>query len=239
MRYDGRLIDLEGAYNFRHVGGYKTQQGTFAKWGNIYRSGEICDLTPKDIEHLAFLEIKTIIDFRTENEKSDCPDAAIASVKNKIALPIDAGSMVHNMRKIPAYNDGREIMKEVNRLLVRGSTNEYSAFFQLCSDKNNLPILFHCTAGKDRTGLAAALFLSALGVDRESIIIDYGLSALHLLGREDFKTDDPIKAAILTVTSDYLQAAFDVIDTEFGGMETYLTETLKVDTDLLQSIYTE
>jgi protein-tyrosine phosphatase len=239
MRFDQRLIDLEGAHNFRHVGGYPTQQGTFVVWGNIYRSGEICELTNHDIKWLEHLEIKTIIDFRTEQEKTKCPDAVISTVKNRVALPIDAGSMVHNMRKVSELSDGREIMKEVNRLLVRHSSDVYAAFFKVCSDEKNLPLLFHCSAGKDRTGLAAALFLSALGVDRETIMMDHCLSAKYLLGREDFKTDDPIKAAILTVTSDYLEAAFEVIDNEFGGMETYLKETLQVDTDVLKSIYTE
>jgi protein-tyrosine phosphatase len=239
MRYDLRLIDLEGAYNFRHVGGYPTQQGTFVEWGNIYRSGEICNLTQKDIEQLEYLEIKTIIDFRNTIEKNNCPDAVIATVKNRVALPIDAGSMVHNMQKHSDLHDGREIVKEVNRILVRHSTDVYAEFFKVCSDKKNLPILFHCSAGKDRTGLAAALLLSALGVDRQTIITDYCLSATYLLGKAGFSLDDQAMNPILTVTSDYLEAAFEVIDNEFGGMESYLKETLHADTELLKSMYTE
>jgi protein-tyrosine phosphatase len=237
MRYDLRKLDLEGAYNFRHAGGYPTQQGTFVKWGTLYRSGEICGLTQKDIEQLKFLNIKTIIDFRNDREKLSCPDAIISTVQKRVELPINADSFFA-MKNITVLTDGKEVMKEINRLLVH-CIDVYSAFFNIISDEKNLPILFHCSAGKDRTGFAAALFLSALGVDRETIITDYCLSTLHLLGREDYKTDDPIKAAILTVTSDYLQAAFDEIDTEFGGMETYLKETLHVDTDLLKKIYTE
>jgi protein-tyrosine phosphatase len=239
MRFNERLIDLESAYNFRHACGYQTQQGTFAEWGRIYRSGEICNLTEHDIERLNFLEIKTIIDFRTEQEKADCPDANLSTVKNRIDLPIDAGSMVYNIQKYSALTNGREIMREVNRFLVRNCINEYSAFFKICSDKKNIPILFHCSAGKDRTGLAAALLLSAIGVDRETIITDYCLSATYLLGREDLQTDDPIKAAIFTVTDDYIKAAFEIIDTEFNGIKNYLTKTLGVDIDLLRTIYTE
>lgn len=238
MKHDERLINLEGAYNFRHAGGYKTQQGTFVKWGTIYRSGDLHELTQKDIERLELLKIKTIIDFRTKTEKDFCPDAGISTVRNRIELPINVGSML-NMQFFSALNDGREIMKEVNRLLVRYSIDVFSAFFEACSDEKNLPLLFHCSAGKDRTGTAAALFLSAVGVDKETIISDFCLSAAYVFGKPDLTTDNPVLAPIMTVTPDYLEAAFEVIDTEFGGMETYLKQWLKVDTDALKKIYTE
>ncbi len=239
MKNNERLITLEGAYNLRDVGGYKTRQGSTVKWGMMYRGGELHTLTPGDVKIMESRNIRTIIDFRSDHERAEYPDAAIPTVVNQVELPINAGNMIE-MQNLPVINDGREIMKELGRLLVRYSTDVYTAFFEVLSDKKNAPVLFHCSAGKDRTGFGAALFLAALGVDRETIIEDYMLSAEYLQGKyDDIIAADPFMAPMMTVRPEYLEASLGVVDTEFGGMETYLKKTLGVDMDLLKSIYTE
>ena len=113
----------------------------------------------------------------------------------------------------------------------------YKEFFSILSEKENAPLLFHCSAGKDRTGIAAALLLSALGVDRETVTEDYMLSAEHITKKYEFITrEHPELKPLTTVRKEYLETAFRVIDEEFGGIERYLIDNLEVDLDKL---YTE
>jgi Protein tyrosine/serine phosphatase len=112
-------------------------------------------------------------------------------------------------------------------------------FFQTLANPANAPLLFNCSAGKDRTGIAAALVLSTLGVDRETVFTDYLLSEVHL--KEKYKSqieEDPASEPFFTVQRNFLEAAFDEIDTRYGGMESYLRKQLKVDTELLRELYT-
>lgn len=239
MKNTDRLVPLEGAFNVRDLGGYKTRQGTTVKWGMVYRAGDLHELTQNDIRIMEERNLRTIIDFRIDDEKIKSPDADFATVVKRVELPINAGNMI-DIKKFPANVAGQEIMKELNRVIVRYGTEAYTAFFRALSDRQAAPILFHCSAGKDRTGLGAALFLAALGVERKDIIEDYMLSAEYLRGKYDqLIEEDPYLAPMMTVESGYIEAALDMVETRFGGMELYLKETLGADLELLKNIYTE
>ncbi len=233
-----RILPVQGAYNVRDLGGYQTGDGKTVCWGKIFRSGDLDKLTKDDLEYFNRLSIRTYIDFRESTEIAAAPDKTPSSLLHAYNLSIDAGNMI-DMHTFSAEHP-EEIMEEINRLLVKSFQHIYREFFEILADTSNIPLLFHCTAGKDRTGFAAALFLSALGVDRETIIEDYMLSAGALEEKYAIEIERyPQLTPFMTVRRSYIEAAFDVIDRDFGGMENYLTRNLGIDTVQMKAMYTE
>jgi protein-tyrosine phosphatase len=130
-------------------------------------------------------------------------------------------------------------MIKLYSLLPREAIPRYRVLFSLLSDPDKTPILFHCSAGKDRTGLAAALILHALGADKETIMEDYLASTEYLHPYcEVYSKTKPHKKAYMTVKKEYLLTAFSVLES-YGGMDKYLVNELKADIKLLQRLYTE
>ncbi|GHV54585.1 protein-tyrosine-phosphatase [Spirochaetia bacterium] len=238
-RAPGSLLSLEGVYNVRDLGGYRAADGKTVRWEKILRAGELDKLNPEGVALLEGIGIKTIVDFRDAGEKAAAPDAAIATVQNTIELPIEVSSLMdtRTLARAPlAQNE--QILVTGNKFFVTDAQAQYKSFFAAVSDENNLPLMFHCTAGKDRAGFAAAMFLSALGVDRETVIQDYLLSGEYVAVKyAPYIAQIPNLAPIFETRREYIQAAFDTIDNEYGGTEKYLTEKLGVDMAKLKAIY--
>lgn len=233
-----RLLPVTGAYNMRDLGGYKAANGKHVKWRTLLRSGDLNKLTEEDLDYLASLPLRTDIDFRSKNEKNAAADKPPSTVTKYIPLSIEAGDMSDmqhfDVNKIPT------ILEDAYAYIIRNAQNIYREFFRIVTDESDAPLLFHCSAGKDRTGIAAALLLAALGVDRETIMEDYLLSAEYIKGKYDFLTDRfPQFAPLTTVKKEYLETALNVIDKEFGGMENYLVNNLGADLEKLRKNYTE
>lgn len=234
-----QLLPLEGAYNVRDLGGYQTKDGKRVKWHKVIRSGDLNHLTEKDLDYLANLGIVSYIDFRDTSEIKSTPDKFPVTLKNYFEMSVSPGNM-NSLEEDLENMDLNAYMIELNRLLVRDFQYVYADFFRVLMDEKNIPLLFHCTAGKDRTGFGAALFLSSLGVDRETIMQDYLLSAEYVSEKyASIVERHPHFAPALTVKPEYLQGAFDVIDQEFGGMENYLINHLGVDLEVMKEVYTE
>jgi protein-tyrosine phosphatase len=235
---DNRILPLEGALNARDLGGYASADGNHVKWGMIFRTGDLKELTDTDLNYLNQIQIKTIIDFRDSSEVASAPDKVPVSVVNQFYLPIQPGNVVDLNEITPEV--APHILVDVNKMLVSDFQPEYKAFFQLLMNENNAPLLFHCSAGKDRTGFASALFLASLGVDTETIIQDYLLSKKYVEEKySDFVVENPVFEPLMTVKREYIEAALDLIDKEYGGMGNYLTHNLQVDTLKMRKIYTE
>lgn len=233
-----RLLPLQGAYNVRDLGGYPTAQGTQVKWRKVLRSGDLHQLTDTDLNYLSKISVKTYIDFRDTDEIKVAPDKTPESLEHEFALPISAGNILDIGKT--AAEQAPTILVDMNKMFVRNCQDIYKEFFQIIQNDPYAPVLFHCSAGKDRTGFGAALLLSALGVDRALVMHDYLLSNRYLAGKYDAAVAaNPILAPLVAAESVYLQAALDVIDTEFGGMDEYLTQNLDVDLNKIRTIYTE
>ena len=233
-----RELPVEGAYNVRDLGGYTGAGGRTVKWRTVIRSGDLNSLTDADLAYMASIPIVSYIDFRDSNEIKSAADRRPATLKHDFFIPIEAGSVVE-LKDVRSGNTG-DLLVWGNRMFVRDFQPEFARFFSILSDPANTPLLFHCSAGKDRTGFAAAILLSALGVDRETIIEDYMLSAELL--RDKYAADVakyPELGPLMTVERRYIEGAFEVIDSEYGGAENYLTEYLGVDPALLRSLYLE
>lgn len=226
-----RHLSLQGASNFRDLGGYPTADGRTTRWRHIFRSNHLGQLTAEDIEVVRALGVRSAFDFRGVEER-----AAGVCVVNEIAvhsLPIEPTVVAALRAELVA---GRltapvalEIMRESYRNYVRHNTHSFRALFgHLLEDR--APLVIHCTAGKDRTGFASALILHALGVPDEIIAEDYLLTNTHYKRDATAATDlpDDVRNAIGSVETSYLAAAFAAVDSEYGNLETYLRDGLKI-----------
>jgi protein-tyrosine phosphatase len=176
-----RHVELEGQLNFRDLGNYKSSNGAVVKTGLIYRSGTLSNLTDSDVERIKELNIKTVVNFLTEEEISKRGDDRLPDGVHSVYLPI-AGENNEVADLLVARQDGNfskipaDFNYKVHAMLVEESKEEYAQLFHLLSDPENYPIVFHCSHGIHRTGTAAALILSILDVDWETVREDYLLS---------------------------------------------------------------
>ena len=230
-----RVLRLQGASNFRDLGGYKAQDGRQVRWGRIFRSDHLGRLTTDDEARLSALGVQRVLDFRGEQERAALPNRLASATHH--ALGIEP-TVVQRMQDLAAAGQrltaavAADLMKELYRGLANDQAHRYAEFFEhlLASET---PLVFHCTAGKDRTGFAAALTLQALGVPREVVVQDYLLTnALYQPPALPHTTDTPMEAlAVLwRVQTDFLEAAFEALDADHGGMDRYLTQRLGVGT---------
>jgi protein-tyrosine phosphatase len=233
-----RLLPLESLFNVRDLGGYAAAGGP-VKWGLLYRAGDLAALPDETRAALEARNIRTIVDFRDADERRHEPDDELATVRKSYVLSINAGSII-NFYGARNPGDAEAAMEELYRKLPQAAAPQYRTLFRLLRDRENAPLLFHCSAGKDRTGLAGALILSALGVDRETVIADYLLSGECLRGKYDaFIAEYPASAPFMTVRRNFITAALEAIDSGPGGMEHYLRETLEAEIEALRNQYIE
>lgn len=246
-----RLLPLQGGRNFRDLGGYKTEDGKEVKWGKLYRSGVLANLTSGDYDYLREREIATIVDFRSSNERETEPTRWAAG--NVIAMNWDyeMGNWEQEFAKVLSKPDfGKEdlvkMMDQGYVGLVQQQTPHYRAMFQQMITHDE-PLLFHCTAGKDRTGIGAALILTALGVDRETVKKDYLLSNEYLKNSDMLKLPadanekekrmfaffsklpEDVRGVLAGVEASWLESAFAEMEREHGSVEGYIEHALDVD----------
>ncbi|MDR2049303.1 MAG: tyrosine-protein phosphatase, partial [Treponema sp.] len=158
-----------------------------------------------------------------------------ATVKTTIELPIDAGYL---MDMVFTFDGAETEMKKLYAALPEEAIPRYRVLFELLSDPSNTPLLYHCTAGKDRTGLASALILYALGAAEETIYKDY-LESTRLLRERlaSLMDSQPHLVPYMTVQESYLKTAYAEIE-KYGGLEKYIRNELNADIHLLRNLYT-
>ena len=228
-----RHLPMAGGYNFRDLGGFAGTNGGRVAWGKFFRTDGLSTLTEGDLAYLTSIPVVTIVDFRTAEENEHAPDKIPASVKNVLRLPIAPGYMSERAaRNLEDYASPDEFMLEMYRDLALdpGITASYRQFFAAVQAEKDIPIIFHCSAGKDRTGLAAALILAALGVDRETILADYEASNRYLGDKyAPYIAKKPYLRGLFTVKKAFLLEAFRLLESEYGSLAAYLETALDVD----------
>lgn len=235
-----RHLPMAGGYNFRDLGGYKNKEGKYVKWGKIFRSDDLYHLTSEDLNYLANIPVKSVVDFRSAEEVKKAPDKVPSSAK-EYAYSITPGNL-DIQQDISSFTAEAidSVMMSINRMLVTDPSiiKLYKDFFALLQDQNDVPLLFHCTAGKDRTGMGAALILYALGVDEETIFQDYLASNFYLDDKyAQLKQDYPEMASMFEVKRDFLQSGIEQIKKDHGSVENYLKNSLNVDLDKFKEMY--
>jgi len=242
-----RLLPITSAYNFRDLGGYVGTGGKQIRWRTLLRSGDFHELSEEDANYLSNIPIRTVVDFRSEEEVNLLPDRLIPRLENPCHLAIDAGNLAPELTQLIEDKEITEVvrmeralgmMREMYRRLVKEHQDAYGTLFQLLQSGEAHPLLFHCTAGKDRTGLAAALILTSLGVDRKTIYEDYLLTNQTLQGKYDHLNYlGSIVTLFKTVREEFLSSAFDLMEEECGSAEAYLEKKLDVNLQHMQSLY--
>jgi protein-tyrosine phosphatase len=232
-----RQLPMKNGYNFRDLGGIPGHSGKLTVWGKLFRTDDLQNLTQEDAAYLATIPLTTIVDFRTHHERDKRPDTVLCSVKNALHYPIMPGNLNPHKNFPEDFGDIDEFMLAIYREFVRDQaiTSAYRTFFRHVQENADLPLLFHCSAGKDRTGFAAAMLLFALGVDREIIFSDYEASNAYLGDKyAPIIAANPEHGGLFTVKRAYLEESLRVINEEHGNVETYLSSMLAVDIALMR-----
>lgn len=238
-----RHLPMVGGYNFRDLGGFKTKEGRYTKWGKLFRADELSNLTEDDLKYLSSIPITSVIDFRAQSEVKRSPDKLPHTVRFTYPIAITPGNLSSEGIQANLLSTNIDTqMKYMNRLLVSDPpcVRAFRIFFAIVQNNLSAPLIFHCSAGKDRTGMAAALVLYSLGVDEQTIMEDYLSSKIYLSDKYDaFIAKYPRAESIFTVKKMFLQAGINQIKRDHGTVMDYLTKVLKVDIVKMRRLYLE
>lgn len=264
----GQTLNLEGVGNARELGGYITKDGRTVKKGLLLRSGKLADASEEDITSLGSnYNLGTIVDFRTSDEIASSPDPVIDQVTNIQIQILDETDSSTNASITGIY--GADPVTDIIKLVENGTLsddmyvttafsqkaqNGYREFFQVLLDnQEGKSVLWHCTGGKDRAGVAAVLVLSALGVDEETILSDFELTNTfyakkieHMASEAAKQTDDQtVIEGVKTLTGvdvSFMKKMLDTINKDYGSIENYLIEKIgltQADLEKLKDMYLE
>ena len=244
IRVAQRVMPMDSLVNFRDLGGYLTADGRRTKWGKLLRSAAHDSITDRDVAFLKSIGLKTVVDYRSTPEEADHPDREIDGVQYLHSRPVEdpGATNILNVQQpqMRGVDDAIAMLTGINRTLANSkhANSVYRDLMLAALDPAQVPIVQHCTAGKDRVGVGSATMLMALGVPRETIIADYLLSndnqvSVAKLGSGKTSggqaiSEEQIKMfeALAKVHAEYLQAFFDEVDNTHGGPESYLKNTL-------------
>lgn len=260
--FKSQSIGLDSVANARDLGGYVLPDGKVIRKGLLLRGGSLVGLSDRDKEILLKnYKLSTIFDFRTENEVLAAPDRNLPGVSHTWLPAIDPEtekmedlSLPHEAyTNLPAYlvesgNAFNTAVQEISRhiysemVLNEYTQLQYAAFMQIIIHADKGSVYWHCSQGKDRTGLGSAFLLSALGADRELVMQDFDISndfyrsdidsllaALHKQGNDP--EADKVIMTFIGCNVEYFRKALDLIDVKFGNMDNYLRGPLCVSDD--------
>ncbi|MBE9461557.1 tyrosine-protein phosphatase [Dyadobacter subterraneus] len=242
-----RHIDFKNVINFRDIGGIKTMEGKTVRWGKIFRSDNLAGLKKSEFRKFNDLHIQTVYDLRTANEIKGKEDKLPENVNYvHFSTVKDNGDLLAQLKnKVINGEISEEKSIELTLELYTGCVSENLPTVRTLLQKvlaSDEPVLYHCSAGKDRTGMTTALILSILKVDRKTIMDEYLLSNYYrkdkiekMLGK--VKLAKVVKRHINTkvienfmkVDERYLNATFEVIDKKYGGMDKFIKNELQID----------
>jgi protein-tyrosine phosphatase len=232
VEHPDRLVPLDGAFNFRDLGGYRGAGGSLTRWGLLFRSDTLHELTPSDVDRLRSMGLATVIDLRTPGE--------LERTGRGLLGPEPIG--YRHLSVIGEGPGGDAVGEAMAGPSVDDLTARYLWYLEvgaaalaealtLLGEAANYPLVFHCAAGKDRTGVLAALVLDLLGVEPEVIVADYVITADRMeliLGR--YRSDPAFESRMATVPASRfgveattMERFLDVLHQRFGGAEGWAT----------------
>lgn len=236
-----RFISIEGSLNLRDFGGYRNRAGQQVKTGKLFRCGNMAEIPEHAWDDFAALDIGVICDLRSHEEVENAPTPAAGPFACRVHIPIWPGSSNQFQQSVqgtrrPERDDFINFMTAITREIARDHVEAYKQLMRelVATDRG---FLLHCSAGKDRTGIGAALILTLLEVDRETIVHDYLVSNeaedlfLRMKARMEeniresglgHEVDEEIVRILSGVRAEYLQGAFEEIDEHYGGIHGYM-----------------
>ena len=255
-----RHVPLEGASNFRDFGGYETADGRRVKWGRLFRSDRLSELTEADFARLAQLGIRHVYDLRRASEVELSPTRWPGHAPRLVPAPIfeDESGGASTFQRVAADEGARHDAERSRAIMCQmylrmvteaGPLAALGALFASLAEPDQFPALFHCAGGKDRTGVVSALILLVLGVAREDVVADFMLTqryydsdarrAAHIAGViASFEPGFFSEAAlgpVFRVEPGYLETALEVIEAD-GGAEAFLAGRCGVDASTFERL---
>ncbi|HEX5793779.1 MAG TPA: tyrosine-protein phosphatase, partial [Rheinheimera sp.] len=261
-------LPLQGGVNFRDLGGYRTEDGRAVVWGKLFRSGTMSDLTSADYQYLSKLGIKTFCDFRSSEERSEEPTQykEFAPAAQMLTQDYSMRDMMNDSftKALTQLKTREQALLAFGSFYRKGLTTYAGQFRDMFAQllQNKAPLSFNCSAGKDRTGMAAALVLSALGVPRDVVVADYALSEQaydfglreikkRMAAQQDKGTESPHNQLFAQLPRDVIQvfmgtdpalieAFFQQIEQDYGSVANYLEKEMQLsatDIQLLRKLY--
>ena len=245
-----RVFDLPGSCNLRDFGGYATTDGRHVREGRLLRSGVLHKLTPAAVADLSAMDVRAVCDLRRSEERRLHPNPCLGPACRTFEWDsaVESSPMrERSFAEAPSIEDARRFMVGMYERLPYLLQPRLAGAFASIEHAGEGAALIHCSAGKDRTGVAVALVLEVLGVPRETIVADYVYTnqaadlAAQLLGDGApgaglAATAAPIlalpaiaRAAVLDAHPSYIAATFAAIEARHGGVERYLREELQLD----------
>jgi protein-tyrosine phosphatase len=247
-------LSLQKAPNARDLGGYVGAEGRRVRPGLLFRADSLHRLSKADLAALAQLKLSCLIDMRSPHEVISVgpdrlptpPPAQLVSLPlhdPEAKIFVSVGVLLGRSpdAKLPVADSAtaEHLMRQLYRWFVSSplARQTFAAAVRLIADQEALPLLFHCTAGKDRTGWLSAIVLSALGVERDQVIADYLLTEQFNASSNEYlltvlakRMNDPLAAVpLLQACREYIEASFAEADALFGGMDSYLRDGLGLD----------
>ena len=248
VRVATRNVNVPDVQNFRDLGGYPVYaRHKQVRWGMLYRSAQI-DLTqPATRDKLNNLGIRTLIDLRDTSEYSRTASDTLPGQPRVVHIPIHAGNLADILTGIDRESIQSDtvyrIVERINRHIVAVHASDFRRIFDILLDEDNYPAVIYCTTGKGRTGIAAALLLSALGVNDEDIMDDYRLSNRYfdIPAATSYAYQLPTRSqeALTTVYSareGFLDAAKDEIERAYGSVDDYLRRAVGLEKEDLRQL---
>lgn len=242
---DQRVLGLSGATNFRDFGGNPTSDGRRVRWRHLYRSNKLSVLSTEDKQRLDSLGVDTVFDLRVRREREADPTCwSHSSLKVETYPPGLKRPLIEMAEDHGGDEEGASaLMAEFYGSMPRTMPHVFGALIRSLA-KGAIPCIVHCSAGKDRTGIACALILTALGVPREIVVEDYMLTQSlrrptsdmagaidpgdHGRAMSSRSTPEAIEL-LMASSADYLGAAFAAMEEDHGSVEAYIGEALRVD----------
>lgn len=255
---DAQRLDARSISNLREVGGITADDGVALKRGVLFRSGQLDRMDADSDAVAAGLQLRTIADLRTEVERAAAPDAVPEGVSYFVFdvladMPGLAPAQIQAIFDAPA--EAAEVLASMDietqiaaayEHLVMGENARagYRGLLELAAEETNLPLLFHCTAGKDRTGWAATVLMMIAGVSadeaaREFLAVNPAVTAMFapLFAKVVNAGLDPeLFVPILEVRPSYLAAAFSAVEANYGTFDAYLCDGLGVSDDTVAAV---
>ena len=248
VRVATRNVNVPNVQNFRDLGGYPVYaRHKQVRWGMLYRSAQIDLAQPATRDKLNNLGIRTLIDLRDTSEYSRTAPDTLPGQPRVVHIPIHAGNLADILTGIDRESIQSDtvyrIVERINRHIVAVHASDFRRIFDILLDEDNYPAVIYCTTGKGRTGIAAALLLSALGVNDEDIMDDYRLSNRYfdIPAATSYAYQLPTRSqeALTTVYSareGFLDAAKDEIERAYGSVDDYLRRAVGLEKEDLKQL---
>lgn len=242
------LHQFDKMYNFRDIGGFRTEEGSLMKSGILFRSDHLSKLSEKDQKRIQELEVKVVCDLRTQKECNSKP-SRIPDHIQIVNVPIETQDANRKLlfgflfRKTGEEEFNRFIRDYYSRITF-DKTRQINEVLSVLANKDNLPAIIHCTAGKDRTGIISAFIQLAVGVPYEKVVENYLLTNKYYENRLNqsikvmrwmtlFRVTPERMKMILEAKPEYLDEVYKDIQKQYGSIHAYLTDACQIDKQVI------